>query len=363
MEKKVRKTVVAAMVVLLSAGLGSNTADAAKKIKISKTKLTLKVGQSKTLSVKNLSKKNKKKLKWSSSKKKVATVSKKGKVTAKKAGTAKITAKVGKKKYTCKVTVKKNTTANNNSGNNSNNNTNKDNTQTPAPPEKTKEQLAAEDRENLTALIKKQRESGALISEDLTDGYFYGWNADGRLTYLNLSEDEGTDFKVTGEIDVTAFTALETLKIDYNGKITGVKTTGVTTLKQLSLDDTAITSIDVTTNVNLESLSLADTQVSSLDVSKNPKLESLTFSRTKITNPDVTKNPALKGLSCSGLGLASLDVSKNPLLTHLNCTGNKFTTLDLSALNKSKEVTVRCDKGVNVTGTNSKVKVEYYPAD
>lgn len=308
------------MVVLLSAGLGSNTADAAKKIKISKTKLTLKVGQSKTLSVKNLSKKNKKKLKWSSSKKKVATVSKKGKVTAKKAGTAKITAKVGKKKYTCKVTVKKNTTANNNSGNNSNNNTNKDNTQTPAPPEKTKEQLAAEDRENLTALIKKQRESGALISEDLTDGYFYGWNADGRLTYLNLSEDEGTDFKVTGEIDVT-------------------------------------------TNVNLESLSLADTQVSSLDVSKNPKLESLTFSRTKITNPDVTKNPALKGLSCSGLGLASLDVSKNPLLTHLNCTGNKFTTLDLSALNKSKEVTVRCDKGVNVTGTNSKVKVEYYPAD
>ena len=345
MEKMVRKTAVTAMVVLLTAGIGSDMANAAKKVSISKKKLTLTVGQSKTLSVKNLSKKNKKKLKWSSNKKKVATVSKKGKVKAKKAGTAKITAKVGKKKYTCKVTVKKDNGS----------------TATPTPIPKTKEQLAAEDRENLTALIKKQREAGATISESLEAGYFYGWNEDGRLTYLNLSEDEGSDFKVSGEIDVTMFTALETLRLDYNYNVTGVKTTGVTTLKELTLEGTKVSSLDVTTNVNLEKLYIASTQISSLNVEKNTKLAYLTCSRSKITSLNVTKNVLLKTLNCSGLGLTSLNVSKNPALTRLYCSGNKFTTLDLSALGKSEKVSVTCDEGVKVTGANSKVTVEYYP--
>lgn len=347
MRKMVRKTAVAAIVVLLTAGIGSNMANGAKKVSISKKKLTLTVGQSKTLSIKNLSKKNKKKLKWSSNKKKVATVSKKGKVKAKKAGTAKITAKVGKKKYTCKVTVKKKNGS----------------TATPTPIPKTKEQLAAEDRANLTALIKKQREAGARISESLEDRYFYGWNEDGRLTYLNLSEDEGTDFKVSGEIDVTMFTALETLRVDYNHNVTGVKTTGVTTLKELTLEETKVSSLDVTTNVNLEQLYITSTPISSLDVSKNTKLTSLMCSWSKVTSLNVTKNVLLKSLSCSGLGLTSLDVSKNPALTRLYCTGNKFTTLDLSALRKSEKVSVTCDEGVKVTGTNYKVEVEYRSAN
>ena len=83
-------------------GVNNTTVASAAAVKISSTKLTLTVGQSKTLSLKN----NKKAITWSSSKKSVVTVSSKGKVTAKKAGTATITAKVGSKKYTCKVTVK-----------------------------------------------------------------------------------------------------------------------------------------------------------------------------------------------------------------------------------------------------------------
>lgn len=79
--------------------------DAAKKMKLSKKKLTLKVGQSKKLKVKN----KKGKVKWTSSKKKIATVSKKGVVKAKKAGKATIKAKITYKKkkttLTCKVTV------------------------------------------------------------------------------------------------------------------------------------------------------------------------------------------------------------------------------------------------------------------
>lgn len=81
--------------------------NAATKPKLSKTKITMTVGQSKKLKVKGISKKRAKRIKWKSSKKKVVTVTKTGKLKARKAGKATITAKVGKKKLKCKVTVKK----------------------------------------------------------------------------------------------------------------------------------------------------------------------------------------------------------------------------------------------------------------
>lgn len=106
MKKSVSKLVTAfllALAICVTGVIGNEASvDAKTKIKISNTKITLTVGQSKTLKVKG----TKKKPKWSSSKKSVATVSSKGKVVAKKAGSATITAKIGKKKYNCKVTVK-----------------------------------------------------------------------------------------------------------------------------------------------------------------------------------------------------------------------------------------------------------------
>lgn len=77
-------------------------AKAKKKPKLSKTSISLQVGKSCTLKVKN----NKKKVTWSTSNKKIAKVSKKGKVTAVKKGKCKIYARFSGKKLTCKVTVK-----------------------------------------------------------------------------------------------------------------------------------------------------------------------------------------------------------------------------------------------------------------
>ncbi len=88
---------------------------AAKKIKLSKKKVTVQVNKSKTVAVKNIKKKQIKKLTVSSTKKKVATATKVGKtkikVKGKSAGTAKIKVKVtpkkgAAKKLTLKVTVK-----------------------------------------------------------------------------------------------------------------------------------------------------------------------------------------------------------------------------------------------------------------
>lgn len=92
---------------LLGVAIPSSPAAAKKTApKLSAKKISIKVGQKKTIKVKNTSKK----AKWSvKSGKKVVTLSNKKKksvvVKGKKAGKATVLAKIGKKKLTCKVTV------------------------------------------------------------------------------------------------------------------------------------------------------------------------------------------------------------------------------------------------------------------
>ena len=78
---------------------------AAKKIKLSKTSMTLYVGEKDYLDLYD-GKNQVLGLKWTSSNKKVATVDSVGHIKTLKAGTTKITVKYKKKKYICKVTVK-----------------------------------------------------------------------------------------------------------------------------------------------------------------------------------------------------------------------------------------------------------------
>ena len=74
---------------------------AAGKVKLNYTTLTISQGDTRTLIVSGTSRK----MTWSSSNKKVATISSKGVVTGVKKGKAIITAKYGTKKLTCKITV------------------------------------------------------------------------------------------------------------------------------------------------------------------------------------------------------------------------------------------------------------------
>lgn len=104
MKENWKKSVLAALFLLMLAALCLVSEKAeAKAPKLSKTKLTMTLGQKKTLKVKN----TKKKVKWKSSNAKIVKVSKKGVLTARKAGKATVRAMVGKKTLRCKVTVKK----------------------------------------------------------------------------------------------------------------------------------------------------------------------------------------------------------------------------------------------------------------
>lgn len=109
--KNIKKQIVAFLVMGLIAGQVAPTpapnADAAGKVKISRTATTLYPGDSEQLILLNTTKKQDKKVTWKSSKKTIVKVTKKGRITAVKSGSAKVTAKLGKKSYTCKVTVKK----------------------------------------------------------------------------------------------------------------------------------------------------------------------------------------------------------------------------------------------------------------
>lgn len=87
---------------LLLPWLGSMEVQAAKGPTLSKKKLVMYTGDTKTLKVKNA----KGSVKWSSSKTKIASVSSKGRIKAHKPGKTVITAKVKGKKLTCKLTVK-----------------------------------------------------------------------------------------------------------------------------------------------------------------------------------------------------------------------------------------------------------------
>ena len=106
--KKVRSTVAFLLVFVLSFSvIPQNVLAAKKKVKLSKKSVTITVGKTVKVKLKN----NKKKVKWTvTSGKKNVKLSKKKKtgvtIHGKKAGKAKVQAKVGKKKFVCKVTVK-----------------------------------------------------------------------------------------------------------------------------------------------------------------------------------------------------------------------------------------------------------------
>ena len=232
-----KQIVLATTFALVLSSLYCPESQAAAKPKLSKTKLTLTVGKTAKLKVKNY----KGTVKWSSNKKKVAAVSKKGVVTAKKKGTAVITAKAGKKKLKCKVTVKmaankntqtpdpvtiasaapvvtqnpivtQNPTITQNSTKTDVSTSSAKPSPTPAAPEtalptKTPIKKDPVQEQALTEMIEKLNANGATVSTDLNNKKTYTWSNEGKLTGINWY-----NCNISGELDFSAFETLTVLK-------------------------------------------------------------------------------------------------------------------------------------------------------
>lgn len=342
--KKVKKTLAVALTFAMTVVMVPQSALAAKKqVKLNKKSVSVAVGKTVKVKLKN----NKKKVKWTvvSGKKNVA-LSKKGKtsvtVKGKRVGKAKVQAKIGKKKYVCTVTVtnknktqttaaKKTAAPGNTTGTTAGKNTGSTTakptatptvTPTPTPTAKPTETPAAlsADAQALKKIIEEQKKAGATVSEDLQDKDQYSW-------------DEGTLIGITwnkvglaGRLDFGSFASL----------------------KSVSFNNNAITELDVTKCTKLQKLLCNGNQLTKLDVTKCPELINLQCNKNQLSKLDVTQCAVLETLWCKRNQITSLDMSKSTELVNLYCDRNSLTELDLT--NCTKLETVEADEGVTITG-------------
>ena len=343
--KKVKKTLAVALTFAMTVVMVPQSALAAKKqVKLNKKSVSVAVGKTVKVKLKN----NKKKVKWTvvSGKKNVA-LSKKGKtgvtIKGKRVGKAKVQAKIGKKKYVCTVTVtnknkaqttvaKKTAAPGNTTGTTAGKNTGSTAakptatptptptpTSTPTPTTNPTVTLSA-DAQALKKIIEEQKKAGATVSEDLQDKDQYSWD-DGTLIGITWNK-----VGLTGKLDLGSFASL----------------------KSVSFNNNAITELDVTKCTKLQKLLCNGNQLTKLDVTKCPELINLQCNKNQLSALDVTQCATLETLWCNRNQITSLDMSKSTELVNLYCDRNSLTELDLT--NCTKLETVEADDGVTITG-------------
>lgn len=343
--KKVKKTLAVALTFAMTVVMVPQSALAAKKqVKLNKKSVSVAVGKTVKVKLKN----NKKKVKWTvvSGKKNVA-LSKKGKtgvtIKGKRVGKAKVQAKIGKKKYVCTVTVtnknkaqttvaKKTAAPGNTTGTTAGKNTGSTAakptatptptptpTSTPTPTTNPTVTLSA-DAQALKKNIEEQKKAGATVSEDLQDKDQYSWD-DGTLIGITWNK-----VGLTGKLDLGSFASL----------------------KSVSFNNNAITELDVTKCTKLQKLLCNGNQLTKLDVTKCPELINLQCNKNQLSALDVTQCATLETLWCNRNQITSLDMSKSTELVNLYCDRNSLTELDLT--NCTKLETVEADEGVTITG-------------
>lgn len=346
--KKVKKTLAVALTFAMTVVMVPQSALAAKKqVKLDKKSVSVAVGKTVKVKLKN----NKKKVKWAvvSGKKNVA-LSKKGKtsvtIKGKRVGKAKVQAKIGKKKYVCTVTVtnknktqitaaKKTAAPGNTTGTTARKNTGSTAAKptatptltptptsklTPTPTTNPTVTLSA-DAQALKKIIEEQKKAGATVSEDLQDKDQYSWDDEGTLISITWNK-----VGLAGKMDLGSFAGL----------------------KSVSFDNNAITELDVTKCTKLQKLLCNGNQLTKLDVTKCPELINLRCNKNQLSALDVTQCAVLETLWCNRNQITSLDMSKSTELVNLYCDRNSLTELDLT--NCTKLETVEADEGVTITG-------------
>lgn len=191
----------------------------------------------------------------------------------------------------------------------------------------------ANDKDKLTAFAN-QESNLAILGWDLNvPGSWSGieWEEVGgeiRCTGIGF-QDKG----LTGSLDVSGFTALQTLNC-YDNELTGLVLTGDTALTSLFCNDNNLTTLDVSGKPALVYLYCGQNQLNTLTLSGNAALQQLDCGGNLLSDIDLSDAAALTQLYCWSNQIGSLDLSNNVLLEQLSCTGNELTSLDLSGLDK-----------------------------
>ncbi len=194
----------------------------------------------------------------------------------------------------------------------------------------------------LQEIIKEQKSKGATMSEDITD---YTW------TKGKLTEIDWYNTNIQGDLELSAFTSLETLGCSSN-KITKLDVSKCTNLSTLYCNDNQISELDVSKCTNLYRLECNNNQISKLDVSGCVEMGDMNCSSNPIRNLDVSKCTELWNLDCGDTQITELNVKPCTKLETLYCGTNPIAELDLSAC--TELMALQCADSVNVIGYDGK---------
>ncbi|MBE5806757.1 MAG: hypothetical protein E7317_00235 [Clostridiales bacterium] len=158
-------------------------------------------------------------------------------------------------------------------------------------------------------------------------------NGDGKLSSTEIASVKAIELVEVPDMKtmkgVEYFTSLEELYIEESS-ISSIDVSKLTKLKRLGVWGCELTKLNITSLVNLTYLECSCNSLTSLDISKNTNLEYLSCTYNNLTKLDVSKNINLQELWCGGNKLTSLNVSTLTKLDALGCYDNALTSLDMT---------------------------------
>jgi hypothetical protein len=135
--------------------------------------------------------------------------------------------------------------------------------------------------------------------------------------------------KLTGALDVSRLTALESINISRHS-ITSLNASGCTSLRILNAWDNQLTSLNVSGCASLESIGIYDNQLTSIDVSGLISLRTLNAPRNQLTSINISNTPSLENLYLNSNQFITLNVSGHTSLYNLFVHENPLTSINAS---------------------------------
>jgi hypothetical protein len=188
------------------------------------------------------------------------------------------------------------------------------------------------DVSNLTSLTYLDAYYAGLITLNLTP------------SILNLDISANS---LTGSLDLTTFTNLQTFKSGpYNG-LTSLNLSGLTNLISVECSQNSLTTLNVDGCTQLSNLDCSQNSLPNLNLNSLVSLLSLDCSVNELSSLDVSNSINLQSLSCRVNTIASLNIGSLPNLAFLDCNNNALSTLDV---NNCPNITF-LDFSVNIIST------------
>ena len=164
-------------------------------------------------------------------------------------------------------------------------------------------------------------------------GSLVSWNYKSQAEARRITHLELNSKSLTGNLDVSGFTALEWLDCPGN-QLESLTLTGLDNLKTLLCYQNQLTTLDVSGLPALKDLACYNNQLTTLTLRGASALTSVGCDDNQLTSLDASGLTNLTSLSCRRNGMETLTLSGAVNLTMLFCSDNQLHSLDLSGTTK-----------------------------